>query len=88
MLESQHCQFGVPAPVTGEPTALSMMNGQFKCSMFQTSFPNLNAFLKALVQLRLITGLCVALLQRAQKHHRSSASVKVKVLGDQELSLA
>lgn len=34
-------------PVTGGPTALAMMKRQFKCSMFQTSFPNLNAFLKS-----------------------------------------
>lgn len=39
-----------PPPGTGGPSALAMMNGQFKCSIFQTSFPNLNALLKALVQ--------------------------------------
>lgn len=37
-------------PVTGGPSTSAMMNRQFKCSMFQTPLPNLNAFLKALVQ--------------------------------------
>lgn len=37
--------------------------------------------IRALVRLRFITGLHVALLQLVQKHQRSQVSVKVKVLG-------